>query len=443
MIRKNSNLVWLILGIVVIPLIGFMVFVPDAKGIDRYFKDQHFHYETIRVVAHAPYGGADIGEVFAVVRNIREGDLEDWYREWYDMAAMVEGKARGYTDRIGKGQGLMRAQNYYRNAEFYLDPDDERRKDTFKRSAQNFREALQLLSVEYEEFDVPYETKELKAIYYPSNHPNSRNRPLVIAHGGYDSTLEELYFWIVAPALERGYSVLTFSGPGQGSVIRKQGLAFTPEWEKPTGAVIDAFLRKHSEPHKMVLMGLSMGGVLAPRAAAYDDRIDGVIAFDAMYDFQGTLFYGIPKLQRGIVRWLYENEFNTLLGMLLKLRASADVGTDWGLQNGQWTLGFEEPEEIFDAFAPYHLREAAREVRADVLLLWGEDDHFMDTKQLSDMQSSLVNARSITTKTYNKEEGGHEHCQTGILSSVHADMFGWIAEKFPDTDLYEQRLEPL
>ncbi len=57
-------------------------------------------------------------------------------------------------------------------------------------------------------------------------------------------------------------------------------------------------------------MGLSMGGLLAPRAVAYDERIDGVIAFDAMYDFQSTLFYGIPEFQRGIVRWLYENELN-------------------------------------------------------------------------------------------------------------------------------------
>ncbi|GAB5498799.1 MAG: alpha/beta fold hydrolase [Pseudohongiellaceae bacterium] len=406
---------------------------PDSKGVDHYFKDQHFHYETLRVVAHAPYGGADIGEVFAVVRNIQEGNLEDWYREWYRMAVRVEEKARAYQDPIGKGRGLMRAQNYYRNSEFYLDPEDERREDTFKRSAENFREALQLLNVEYDEFDVPYESNELKAIYYPSNNPQAGNKPLILAHGGYDSTLEELYFWIVAPALERGYSVLTFSGPGQGSMLRKQGLTFTPEWEKPTGAVIDEFLRHYSKPPQIVLMGLSMGGMLAPRAAAYEERIDGVIAFDAMYDFQGTLFYGIPKFQRGIVRWLYENEFNSVLGMLLAQRARSDVGTRWGLQNGQWTLGFENLEEVFDAFAPYHLRDAASEIRSDVLLLWGEDDHFMDPRQLTDMQSGLVNARSVTTQIYNKEEGGHEHCQTGILSSVHADMFSWIAEKFPST----------
>jgi pimeloyl-ACP methyl ester carboxylesterase len=32
------------------------------------------------------------------------------------------------------------------------------------------------------------------------------------------------------------------------------------------------------------LIGISMGGVLAPRAAAFDDRIAAVVAFDGVYD---------------------------------------------------------------------------------------------------------------------------------------------------------------
>jgi dienelactone hydrolase len=34
----------------------------------------------------------------------------------------------------------------------------------------------------------------------------------------------------------------------------------------------------HSRPDKMVLVGMSMGGYLAPRAAAFDERFDGVVA---------------------------------------------------------------------------------------------------------------------------------------------------------------------
>jgi hypothetical protein len=45
---------------------------------------------------------------------------------------------------------------------------------------------------------------------------NNKLKPTLIAHGGFDSTLEELYASAAAPALERGYNCLTFEGPGQG-----------------------------------------------------------------------------------------------------------------------------------------------------------------------------------------------------------------------------------
>ena len=66
-------------------------------------------------------------------------------------------------------------------------------------------------------------------------------------------------------SLERGYSVLIYEGPGQGEPLRKYGLKFTPEWEKPTTAVLDEFLRTHDKPSKILFFGMSMGGYLAPR----------------------------------------------------------------------------------------------------------------------------------------------------------------------------------
>jgi alpha-beta hydrolase superfamily lysophospholipase len=85
-------------------------------------------------------------------------------------------------------------------------------------------------------------------------------KTLLVFHGGYDSILEELYFTLVKDAHDHGYDVLTFNGPGQGSVLTQQKLPFTHEWEKPTSAVMDTFLAHHERPGKMVLIGESMGG---------------------------------------------------------------------------------------------------------------------------------------------------------------------------------------
>jgi hypothetical protein len=84
-----------------------------------------------------------------------------------------------------------------------------------------------------EPIEVPYEQTALPGYLYKvdgysrnhddGNQPKSR-RPTLIAHGGFDSTLEKLYASAAAPALERGYNCITFEGPGQGGVIHKQNI---------------------------------------------------------------------------------------------------------------------------------------------------------------------------------------------------------------------------
>ena len=85
--------------------------------------------------------------------------------------------------------------------------------------------------------------------------------------------------------MKRGYSVLIYEGPGQGQALRKYGLTYTPEWEKPVTATLDAFLHTHVKPSRIVLIGMSQGGYFAPRAAAFEERIDGVVEYDTLYDF--------------------------------------------------------------------------------------------------------------------------------------------------------------
>ncbi|MFE5118266.1 alpha/beta hydrolase [Streptomyces sp. NPDC056669] len=64
-------------------------------------------------------------------------------------------------------------------------------------------------------------------------------RPTVLFHGGYDSALEENYLALAAGALRRGYNVIAFDGPGQGSTVREQGLHFRPDWEAVVTPVVD------------------------------------------------------------------------------------------------------------------------------------------------------------------------------------------------------------
>jgi hypothetical protein len=109
----------------------------------------------------------------------------------------------------------MRASTYQRMGEFLLPPDDPKRRESFDKTVRWFFQGLNALGVCYECFSAPYENGRLRALYLPGP-AGSEKKPLIMAVGGYDSILEEKYPVIGKAALDRGYSVLIYEGPGQG-----------------------------------------------------------------------------------------------------------------------------------------------------------------------------------------------------------------------------------
>jgi dienelactone hydrolase len=341
--------------------------------------------------------------------------------------------AAATTDRIAKGRALLRAHNYYRTAECFLSPDDaKRRPASATKNIQSFYAGLDTLGVAYQQIKVPYgEGHHLEAVYYPATEGGPR-RPLIVLGGGYDSTLEELYFVLVKDGHEHGYAVLTYDGPG--SALRDQGLTFTNEWEKPTRAVVDAFLAGHARPHKMVLVGMSMGGYLAPRAAAFDERFDGLVAYDVFFDLGATARRYVPAA----AFWLREHGLGIVVDMLIHGKAALSPGFAWAISNGMWTLGTKHPLDIVTELQKYTLAGVAQRIKADVLILAGAEDHFVPIEQAAQFEKALTAARSVTTKSYDRASGGAEHCQLGAQTLWRADFFDWMSAKFDDDKFARQ-----
>jgi predicted alpha/beta-fold hydrolase len=308
-----------------------------TTGVGRFFANQTFHFETLRNVGYTLSQCADVGEVLETVKLIAEGDMQSWYSAWSATADRVLALAQRTQDPISKGNAYMRASTYQRTGEFLLPADDPKRPASFEKTSRLFFKGLDALGVRYENIAAPYSGGALRALYLPGP-AGSETKPLIVIVGGFDSILEELYPVLGKAALDRGYSVLMYEGPGQGEPLRKYGMKFTPEWEKPTAAVLNEFLRAHARPSKIVLVGMSMGGYFAPRAAAFEERIDGVVAYDAAFDLQESASRVVTAAKNPL--------------------ALKNPDVSWGYGNAVWTMGTRGFDDALKAFEPTRWRRS-------------------------------------------------------------------------------------
>jgi alpha-beta hydrolase superfamily lysophospholipase len=423
-LRKTMRKLWIGAAAVLLGLLVLILWpAPADRGRARFFNDLSYNFEAVRVLNDVAAAGGDSGEALQAIAAVKAGDADSWYAAWLAAGDRTFARSHQINDAQSRGNALLRAHTYYRSAEFFLLPEDARRADAYRKNVSAFYQGLDAQGVIYERSTIVYGSHHLNAVYYPGP-AGAETRPLLTVVGGYDSTLEELYLGIGAAAHQRGFSVLTYEGPGQGAVLREQGLTMQADWEKPNTAVLDAFLSNHSKPRKIVLLGESLGGYLAPRAAAFDPRIDGVVAYDIWYDGYAIATRHVPSF----IFWLHAHGYDALLESLA--RRNPDSGSRWAVANGQWVFGVHGMFDVLDAFKAYRLAPVAAQIKQDVLLLAGTEDHFVPIEQLEVTQKALTAARSVTAVSFDAASGGGLHCQMGAPSLWQAVLFDWMAAKF-------------
>lgn len=394
-----------------------------------HFQDQAFSFELLRAATYSDYQGAEIGECLATAARIQESNFDSWYDEWSGTAKRIEEIAESCLQKhhkISAREAFLRSSNYYRTAEFFLQGTDPRRNENFDKSVAIFEKAMKLLDTPFEVVQIPYEGTHLKGYFYSATVRNGNDvskSPTLVFIGGYDSTLQELYFCGAASAIKRGYNCLVFEMPGQGEALRKKHLYMRYDAEVPVGAAID-YLETRNDicKEKIALLGMSLGGYFAPRAAAFDSRIKACIAFNVFYDtFESTLNQN-PQLRKILDLPNEQKE------MLLSRAEESNSNLRWMLNNGMWVFGLKHSYELFEEMKKASLKGVVEKINCPVLLTMGEADHFVSSDQLNTLIDS-INAPK-TVRIFTKEEGAEEHCQEGNHALFHQVMFDWLDERF-------------
>jgi pimeloyl-ACP methyl ester carboxylesterase len=384
-------------------------------GRSIYFKkngDMDFFLQWI--LEYHTYGGLSNGEGFYIASRIRDGNIEDWTKEFLDFAVIQEKYAKALVVENNSSAASKRylcASNAYKAATMFMSVNSIEFSNTFEKMEETFQESMRTGNISIEQIEVPFENKYLPGYFYKAK--NSTNPPLIMIIGGSDSSREDLYFMGGAEAIHRNYHVAMVDFPGQGKVPGR-GLFIRPEMEKPIIATIDWLVaNKAISANKIGCYGASGGGYFAMRVAAYDKRIRALALSTPIYDMNQVITSDIPK---SLIR------FSKMLGLLKYFDRAAYTSVEkifW--QNG--VSGYEEVMEKVVRKSSVDLEL----IQCPVLAITGESES-QELKRQTQVFYETVKKRFSQSKyrLYKASEGADAHCQLNNLQLANQELFDWF-----------------
>jgi len=377
------------------------------KGVYRLNAERNFDFQLNRVIN---WDGGRVEDIRPIADRVRTS--ADWKRELIALGdtAMRENRTEN-------------AIAYYRMSEFFMYDGDPDKKAYYEKATKLFYEYF----ADYFEgedpriarAEVPYENVKLPVMHVV---PEGEKKGTILLHGGNDSYFEEFLFTVLY-LQEQGFEVYVFEGPGQGGVMRLQGMHFTHEWEKPVKAVLDHFALED-----VTIVGVSLGGYLAPRAAAFDRRITKVVAWSVFPCFQDV----IVGMQKPIVQKMFyffmKLHARMLINFVFGKKAKKEPVIDWGLKHGCYAYEADDAYGYAQKLKLYDLAPIADRITQDVLIIGANRDHFIDYRMVGDEINMLTNVKSLTFRLFTDKEEAQNHCNVGNGQIVLDTICRWIEQ---------------
>jgi hypothetical protein len=371
-----------------------------------FLSDPQMNYTMNRPLADGT-ATAMIAETKALAPKIK--DIDTWTSTFLEAAKRAEAEKR-----------WLDAAAFYHQIEFFL-PAGEVRNGYYDDFARTHAKGMEGTK-NYERIKVPY----------PGGHlPGFRLQAVgkeigtFVFNGGYDSFVEEFYPFL-KPLTEVGFTVIGFDGPGQGGALR-QGIFFEHAWEKPATAILDYFKLNDVE-----WLGASCGGYLCLRAAAFEPRIKRVISLPASYWGLDMTLKQIPPGQDKRLLSLFKAGDRKGVDDLVAQYLHSTVCFYWCITQGMHITGTKTPFDCLTSLSEHTLDGILQNLKQDVLLTEGEDDHLFHVGWLYRIMNELVCAHSVTARVFTAREGAEQHCQVGNSGLAREEIIRWLSRFHPE-----------
>jgi pimeloyl-ACP methyl ester carboxylesterase len=319
------------------------------------------HHWRPRFVAN----GIDVNDFDETVKKTT--DWADWGPNWKAIGEIHEGlgqeaERRGRT--LSATQAYQRAAWCYHLGKFLWFEDSRLHAELRDRSVSIYRRALPNLDPPAIRLEIPFEGHIIPANF---RRPTAKEPPLVLLVPGLDSSKEEL-FAIEEEFLLRDMATLTMDGPGQSE--NSVDFAIRPDWETVITPVLDELphYRLDVDLGRVGLMGISMGAIYGPRAAAHEPRLRAVVGLAGPYNL-GECWDALNPLTRG--------------GYIFYTKSADDAEA----RQKAYSLNLEgvldrvtQPLLVIHGgldrlFPPSHAERIAREARNATLVIYPDGNH--------------------------------------------------------------------
>ena len=392
--------------------------------------DTAFNFEYLVALQNSLSGGADIGPVLGVAKNIKPGDFDSYRDEFYRLAnatkAQAEDPENAY-DPINVRDSWFSASHYYRRTDVYIHRNwsNPLIKTVWDEQTAAFDKAIAALPIPGKRVQIPSPERNLtvEAIWYSASGDPSAKLPTLIVGNGFDAAQEDSYHYFCAAALARGWNCITYEGPGQNTVRRTQDLGFIPDWERVATPVVDYVLsekKKVVDENRLVLVGNSFGGYLAARAAAFEPRLSAVVLVGGVWDLYAGYSTQLPEELISIYEAGNYTQFDD---EVLSLRDAGKLPTEatWGLDYGLWVFKTHSPSEFFNLTKKYKIEDVVYQIDMPVFVGDAEFENVFPG------QSQKVKDALGEKATFHKFMGvAGYHCQSGAQQEMTRTIFAWL-----------------
>lgn len=209
--------------------------------------------------------------------------LTDWPEAWTQTAQRFLGEARR-GDRAGQRTEAAMARRQaalcYHVASL-IGVRDQRTARALRASATGlFAQSLAILTPTAHRVEVRWRATQLPG-YLVIPNPDTMAAPLAVFLNGATTSKEETLLWS-SRLLDHGIAVLALDWPGTGEV---SALPIAVDCDDITDGLLElAQTEQAVDPARIALIGFSLGGAIAVRAAANNRRIAACVAVTPPFD---------------------------------------------------------------------------------------------------------------------------------------------------------------